>query len=125
VVQTQYRAGSTLILIPAKGILHLDATKPLPFAQNSLRYVACEHMIEHIPYESGVRLLQQIYLVLGAGGKVRVATPDFAFLVRLYQAPDVEYIDWAANFVPFKPPRAQSTTSSGIGGISASGTFRA
>lgn len=96
-------------LIPAKGVFHLDATRPLGFAPNSLRYVACEHMIEHLPYESGLRLLQEIYRVLGGGGKIRVATPNFAFLARLYQEPDVEYIEWAANFVPFSPPTALGT----------------
>jgi predicted SAM-dependent methyltransferase len=68
-------------------------------------------MIEHIPYASGVRLLQQIYRVLAVGGKVRIATPNFAFLVKLYQEPDHEYINWAANFTPFTPPTALGTVN--------------
>src|SRR5581483_539160 len=95
-------------LMPGKGIIHLDATKPLPFRSGQFRYVFCEHFIEHITYQQAISLLRGIYDVLRAGGRVRIATPDFAFLAHLYSSPDPEYIDWASKHSGFPPTALHS-----------------
>ena len=93
-------------MYPEKGVVHLDVARPLPFPAASLRYVFSEHLIEHLPYATGIRLLAEIHRVLADGGKIRIATPDMAFLVRLYHEPNREYIEWAAQFSSFRPPTA-------------------
>lgn len=89
--------------IPRKGVIHLDIARRLPFPTGRLRYVFSEHLIEHIPFESGMNLLREIHRVLAPDGKVRIATPDFAFLVQLYQNPDAEYVEWAARWSSIPP----------------------
>jgi predicted SAM-dependent methyltransferase len=69
----------------SKEHIHLDATKRFPLADETLDYVYCEHMIEHINYPSGHSMLKECFRVLKVGGKVRVATPDLAFLIDLYR----------------------------------------
>lgn len=66
-------------------VVYLNAIKPLPFASNSVDYVFSEHMFEHISYENGNRLLHELGRVLKNGGRLRIATPDLAFLIRLHQ----------------------------------------
>src|SRR5271166_3809034 len=72
-------------MIPRRGIIHLDVSKPFPLSSDRLRYVFSEHLIEHIPYDAGMQLFCEIHRVLAPNGRVRIATPDFAFLVRLYE----------------------------------------
>lgn len=86
-------------------IVYMDATKRYPFDDNVFDYVYSEHMIEHIPYAAGRRMLDQCYRVLKPGGKIRLATPDFMFLLDLYRKDRTtlhnDYIDWATkNFTP-------------------------
>ncbi len=89
-------------------ILHLDATKPYPFPDATFDYVFSEHMIEHVPYADGQAMLKECRRVLKPGGRIRISTPDLAFLVRLYadEKSDLQarYIEWATEwFVPDAP----------------------
>jgi len=70
---------------PAAEVLHLDATRTFPFEDVTFDYVFSEHMIEHLTYADGVRMLRECHRVLKPGGRVRVSTPDLRTLVRLYQ----------------------------------------
>jgi predicted SAM-dependent methyltransferase len=65
-------------------VLHVDATKRYPFNNNTFDFVYSEHMIEHIPYAMGLKMLTECYRVLKPQGKLRVVTPDFIFLQGLY-----------------------------------------
>ena len=67
-------------------ILRLNATQPFPFKDNVFHYVFSEHMIEHITYPQGLEMLAQCYRVLVPNGKIRIATPNLAFLVDLYRS---------------------------------------
>jgi predicted SAM-dependent methyltransferase len=71
---------------PTREQIYLDATRPLPFPDGSLHYVYAEQLIEHISYDSTVRLLEECRRVLAPGGRVRLATPDLAQVVRLMDA---------------------------------------
>src|SRR5262245_6313463 len=64
-------------------VIHVDATKPFPFVENLFDYVFSEHMIEHVSYLGGLSLLAEACRVLKPGGKIRISTPDLAFLVNL------------------------------------------
>lgn len=68
-----------------RDVLHLDATRRLPFEDAAFDYVFSEHMIEHFTFPQGQDLLRECFRVLAPGGVVRIATPDLAFLVDLYR----------------------------------------
>lgn len=96
-------------LIP--DVMRMDATEPFPFRDKTFQYVYTEHMIEHVPYQKGVHMLQECYRVLRDGGIIRVITPDLAAIVGLYQgklSPDQqEYLLWfCRTFVHESPPDA-------------------
>jgi SAM-dependent methyltransferase len=69
------------------GVIFLDATRPFPFPDGVFDYVFSEHLIEHVSYADGLRLLREVYRVLKPGGRTRIATPNLEALVGLY-APD-------------------------------------
>ncbi len=68
-----------------RDVLHLDATRALPFGDASFDYVFSEHMIEHFPFPQGQQLLDECFRILTPGGTLRISTPDLAFLVDLYR----------------------------------------
>lgn len=83
-------------------ILHLDATQPFPPGINEFDYVFSEHMIEHISYSQGLVMLKECYRVLKDNGTIRISTPDFLFLINLYQDINCDlhkkYIKWATDY---------------------------
>jgi predicted SAM-dependent methyltransferase len=89
-------------------ILHLDATKPFSLlAIGSFDYIFSEHMIEHISYLDGSRMIAECYRILRLGGKLRLSTPDLSFLVDLYKNDKSkmqrEYVDWASKRITWAP----------------------
>jgi len=76
----------------------LDATKPFPFDSCTFDYIYCEHMIEHISWENGQRMLRECHRVLKFGGVIRIATPDLEVVLGLYSrtlsAEQGNYIEW-------------------------------
>jgi predicted SAM-dependent methyltransferase len=85
----------------SKEVVFLDASKKFPFDDCKFSYVYCEHFIEHLEYDKGLRLVQECYRILKPGGKFRIATPDLNFLVELYHENKTElqkrYIAWAVK----------------------------
>lgn len=69
---------------PREGQAFLDAMKPFPIPDNSLKYVYAEQVIEHLPFDGGMDMLRESHRVLAPGGKLRVATPDLRQLVALF-----------------------------------------
>lgn len=90
----------------------LDATRRYPFPTGSFDVIYSEHMIEHVPYPAGRRMLAECLRVLKPGGTLRLATPRLGFLLDLFNpeltATQQAYIRWAtATFAPTAPtPRA-------------------
>ena len=62
----------------------VDVTKKFPFNDNIFDYIFSEHMIEHINYRDGLKMLNESYRVLKVNGKIRISTPDLQFLIDLY-----------------------------------------
>jgi predicted SAM-dependent methyltransferase len=65
-------------------------------------------MIEHMRYQDAVNMLEECYRILKRPGKIRISTPDLAFLVQLYRTDksplEQEYIAWAnRSFVKDAP----------------------
>ena len=104
--------NTDLELIP--GVIRMDATRRFPFEERTFQYVFTEHMIEHVPYESGVLMLRECYRVMRKNGIIRVVTPDLAAITALHQcdlSPDQkEYLLWfCQTFVP--PGRPHNSAS--------------
>lgn len=79
-------------------IVFLDATEPFPFSDTSFDYIFSEHQIEHISERDARTMLRECFRVLRPSGRMRIATPDLAAIVGLYQDPLTElerhYVDW-------------------------------
>jgi len=94
-------------------VMHIDATKRLPFVDNAFDYVFSEHMIEHIPYPAGLNLLSECHRILKPNAIIRITTPDLSFLINLYGAEKSElqekYIKWSIEtFLPTDIPKVDT-----------------
>lgn len=83
-----------------KGTIFLDAVERFPFPDASIDRIFSEHMIEHVPFNGAHSMLLESFRVLKPGGKIRISTPDMAFLMALL-APKLtrmqqEYITYAS-----------------------------
>jgi predicted SAM-dependent methyltransferase len=65
-------------------VAYMDATKPFPFANNTFDFIYTEHMLEHISFSDATFMLGECFRVLKSNGKIRISTPDAAFLMALY-----------------------------------------
>jgi predicted SAM-dependent methyltransferase len=68
--------------------VQLDATRPLPFADGTFRWVYAEHFIEHVTLRQAVAWLKEVRRILGPGGFVRITTPDLGRYAAAYVAGD-------------------------------------
>lgn len=66
--------------------LFLDATRHFPVKDNSVRYILCEHFLEHIPRHVASQFLKESFRVLHPEGILRISTPDVEALAREYLA---------------------------------------
>ena len=73
-----------------KADLYFDLTQPLPFDSDSTEEVLLSHVLEHLYYEDGKKLLSEIHRILKAGGLLRVSVPNVAFAAKrlLMERPD-------------------------------------
>ncbi len=82
-------------------VIHLDPRHRFPFKEETFDYIFSEHFIEHISYRDGVNMLAECFRVLKKSGKVRISTPNLAFLVDLTRSnkSDLQrdYVKWLAN----------------------------
>src|SRR5207245_635222 len=85
----------------SREIMHLDATRPFPFKDETFDYVFSEHMIEHVPHRDGLNMLAECRRVLKSSGKLRISTPNLAFLLDLARTDKSDlqraYIKWASR----------------------------
>jgi predicted SAM-dependent methyltransferase len=89
-------------------VMYLDARHHFPFKEEAFDYIFSEHVIEHISYWDGLKMLTECFRVLKEAGKIRISTPDLAFLIDLTRSDKTDlqraYIKWAANaFIPGAP----------------------
>lgn len=80
-------------------IRYLDAGRHYPFPDDSFEYIYSEHLFEHLELPQAATLLEECFRVLKPGGRMRLAMPDFHFLMELYRHPDEEpnrrYLAWS------------------------------
>ncbi|HEX9990359.1 MAG TPA: methyltransferase domain-containing protein [Chloroflexia bacterium] len=64
-----------------------DCRKKLPFPENSVKGIFCEHFFEHIDYtEEAPYFLSECHRVLMPGGVIRIIVPDLEKYLRAYCA---------------------------------------
>lgn len=84
-------------------VAFLNAADIFPFKNDTFDYVFSEHLIEHLNFDQQIIMLKESYRVLKVGGKVRVVTPNFDFLISLYKNKteiNRNYINWTyENFL--------------------------
>lgn len=89
--------------------IFMDATQPFPFPTASFDLIFSEHMIEHVPFEQGLKMLRECHRVLKRGGAIRIATPNIENIAALLTSSPSEsqkrYVSWAIdNHVSFALP---------------------
>ena len=88
-------------LVPvARGVVFMDATKPMPLPTGGFEAVQCEHVIEHVSYDDGQKMLRESHRVLRPGGVLRIATPNLDLVRRLLTPGDPDprlaaYVEWS------------------------------
>jgi predicted SAM-dependent methyltransferase len=86
---------------PSGNAVFLDACAPFPLPDASFDLIYGEHMIEHLSWEDGQRMLAECQRVLRPGGRLRLATPDLAVILGLYNdsgATDGQaYVRWISD----------------------------
>lgn len=80
-------------------VMYLDATRRFPFPDATFAYVYGEHVIGDLSFQQAGVMLRECFRTLAPGGKIRIATPDLAFLIGLYeerQTSDIQrrYMEW-------------------------------
>lgn len=80
----------------------LDCTKKLPFADNSLAAVFCEHLLEHMEKSQARFVLQETFRVLRPRGLFRIVTPSMENFARLALEPQSataqRYVEFFRSF---------------------------
>ena len=61
-----------------------DITKPLPLADESLKGVYSEHVLEHLPFQMIPWILKDWSRVLEPGGVLRILVPDAELYLKTY-----------------------------------------
>jgi ubiquinone/menaquinone biosynthesis C-methylase UbiE len=77
----------------------MDASRHWPIPNNVFDAILCEHLIEHLPKESGKHLLLEASRVLKPKGHLRVVTPDISSLAKLTLGSACPTIDAYLRFV--------------------------
>jgi SAM-dependent methyltransferase len=81
-------------------VAYLDATRPFPLADSTFDYVFSEHQIEHIEARHALPMLRECFRVLKPEGRLRLATPDLAVVIGLYEEGSSErYLDYVIALV--------------------------
>jgi len=75
----------------------VDITKKLPYDDDSVDFVFCEHCVEHIPYPSAVEFFKECHRILKPGGTVRITVPS---IEQIYKNNDPDYWKFTTKFQP-------------------------
>lgn len=90
-------------------VMYLDATRALPFSDATFAYVYTEHMIGLLSFQQAGVMLRECFRTLAPGGKIRIVTPDIAFVIATYEERQPselqrQYMEWFS--AEYKSPRS-------------------
>jgi predicted SAM-dependent methyltransferase len=74
---------NTDLILENSLVTHMDAGKRFPLEDDSFDFVYSEHLFEHLTYSQQCNYLAESFRVLKPGGKIRIATPNIEFLLKL------------------------------------------
>jgi predicted SAM-dependent methyltransferase len=75
-----------LQVLRAGHFVHQSLEYGVPFDADSVDFMYSSHMLEHLFREDAVRLLRDAHRALKPDGLIRIAVPDLAYAVKLYEA---------------------------------------
>jgi len=81
-----YKKEEYCRLLHENNFVFHDLSRSLPFTHDSIDYFYSSHFFEHLFPTDAARLLGEMYVTLKVGGVIRIAVPDLAYAVRLYDA---------------------------------------
>lgn len=64
----------------------LDVTQEFPF--RDIEYIFCEHFIEHLRFDDGIRFIENCWWSLIDGGSLRISTPNLDWVYLTHYAVD-------------------------------------
>ncbi len=86
-------------LFSRRGVTYVNVARGFPLPDGAFDYIYSEHMIEHLTYAGGMNMLRESLSVLTPRGKLRLVTPDFAFLKTLHEPEKTDlqktYLVWS------------------------------
>lgn len=68
----------------ASNIFIHDVRRTLPFRDCTFRYIYSSHLLEHLYWQEGQRLLRDCFRLLMRGGCLRMVVPDLKTMVKDY-----------------------------------------
>jgi predicted SAM-dependent methyltransferase len=75
-----------------------DVTEGLPFPDETCAFIYCEHFLEHIPVQEGVRFLSECRRSLQKDGVIRIGMPSAQEIVRNYYENDWASQPWLEKY---------------------------
>lgn len=66
------------------GVVFADVSKRIPAEDDSVDFIYCAHMIEHLSRWQALAFVRECNRVLRPGGWLRLATPDLELMIRDY-----------------------------------------
>jgi len=73
-----------------KADVYADLNDGLPFPSDYATEILLSHVIEHLSYKSGKRLVTEIYRVLQKNGTFRISTPNLAYILEKFEEGKLE-----------------------------------
>jgi predicted SAM-dependent methyltransferase len=73
-------------IIKGHVFVHHDLSYGIPFSDNTADYIYSSHFVEHMFKKEALNLFNESYRVLKKGGVMRIAVPDLAYAVSLYNS---------------------------------------
>jgi predicted SAM-dependent methyltransferase len=70
-----------------------DLRYPLPMPEGAADVIFHEHLLEHLPLETGLFVTRECYRVLKPGGVLRIGVPDAERYLRSYISESDEFLD--------------------------------
>lgn len=77
----------------SKDIIRHDVRKGLPFDNESVDFIYCSHLLEHLTREEGKKLSRDAHKVLKQNGVFRVVVPDLKLAAQKYVEGDLDFFE--------------------------------